>query len=119
MFTTKLHSNCNKFDRSLFSATEAKKLIKKLYRPGFQYHKAGIMLLDLLPNSVKQFNLFTPGDNKPNLMAAVDKINRIMGKNSVYFCAEGIKKEWQLKRNKKSPCYTTRLKELVIAYCHK
>lgn len=74
-------------------------------------------MLDLLPNHVKQLNLLTSTQNKPDLMKTIDHINRLMGKDTVYFCAEGIKKEWQIKRNLKSPAYTTRLKELLIAHC--
>lgn len=94
----------------------AKICLRKIYRKGFRYHKAGVMLLDLIPNSCKQLNLFKQSNHqRQQLMKTIDKINQLMGKNSIFFCSEGIKNTWQIRRHFKSPCYTTRLKELLVA----
>lgn len=96
----------------------AKQCLRKLYREGYRYHKAGVMLLDLLPNYVKQLSLFNPEDvRKQKLIKTVDKINQLLGNNTIFYCSEGIKKTWQIKRAYKSPCYTTRLKELLRVNC--
>jgi DNA polymerase V len=97
---------------------EAKKCLATLFRPGYRYKKAGIMLLDLSPQSLTQQDLFTFTDNRSELlMQTVDRINDETGKNSVFFCAEGMKRDWQMKCDKRSPRYTTRWSELVNVRC--
>lgn len=97
----------------------AKKCLKHIYRKGYQYHKAGIMLLDIIPQSVKQFDLLLNViDTKSDqLMCVIDRLNKEMGKNTVFFAAAGIKREWSIKCEKRSPRYTTRWKELPKVIC--
>ena len=92
----------------------AKQCLKQIYRRGYQYHKAGVMLIDIIPQAVKQYDLlFDVIDSKSDqLMSAVDHINKEMGRNTIFFAAEGIKREWSIKCEKRSPRYTTRWKEL-------
>lgn len=92
----------------------AKKCTQELYQPRGCYHKAGIILLDILPASFKQQDMFASGDmsKRENLMETIDKINAIKGKNSVFYCAEGIEKKWKMRSNLRSPCYTTKWDEL-------
>jgi DNA polymerase V len=98
----------------------AKKSLRKIYRHGYQYHKTGIMLLNLIPDTLNQLDLFyLEGKDKKSdiVMKTMDDINHSMGRSTIQFCAEGIIKTWQIRCNKRSPRYTTRIKELKIVIC--
>lgn len=92
--------------------------LKHIYRPGYEYQKAGVMLSELQPKSVLQADLFaapvTSGNAK--LMGVLDAINRKMGKRSLRLASDGISQAWQMRSGNKSPAYTTRWDELPNAY---
>ena len=81
--------------------------LKKIYRPGFEYKKAGIALLNLTDGATPQIDMFSTRKDNTKLMAAMDQINGIWGRGSLRSAAEGIQKDWKMKREKKSPGYTT------------
>ncbi|MDX1775620.1 MAG: Y-family DNA polymerase [Desulfobulbales bacterium] len=87
--------------------------LKAIYRPGYRYQKAGILLNGLVPESHDQLHLFhaaAPGSTA--LMKAVDKINRRWGRDTIQFAAAGLAKKWHFRQMKKSPAYTTRWPEI-------
>lgn len=69
------------------------RILKQIYRPGYAYHKAGIMLLDLVLGQ-RQHSLFTAeGENgsRPHaLMQVLDEINGRYGRRTLQFASEGI-----------------------------
>ena len=90
----------------------ANRVLRRIYRPGFGYHKAGVMLLELSPRGNRQFALFDtqggPGDARSEkLMGALDGINQRYGRSTVRLAAEGIERSWQMRRGNLSPGYTT------------
>ncbi len=97
----------------------AKSCLKTLYKSGHRYRKAGIILLDLAPKQLRQYDFFSGINEASNelLMNTVDGINEKLGKNAVFYCAEGIKKPWQLRCDRRSKRYTTRWEELVAVDC--
>ena len=96
----------------------AKKCLHSLYRPGYRYKKAGIMLLDLSAQSRTQQDMFDSDDSKSaRLMKTVDLINHREGGNTIFFCAEGAQRDWQIKCDKRSLRYTTRWEELLKVCC--
>ena len=54
---------------------------------------------------------------RDNLNSAVDLINQIIGRNTVHIGSQGISRKWQLKREKLSPCYTTKWDDLLRVRC--
>jgi len=96
----------------------AKKLIKQLYNKKFRYHKCGIILLDLVPENEIQSHLFIKHDDyrKDKLMKVLDNINKSMGLKTIFHAAQGIEHEWKARKNKVSPNYTTKWKELPNIY---
>lgn len=102
-----------------FIISKAKQCLHKIFRKGYRYQKAGIMLLDLIPEGIQQVDMFSSNKNpkKEKLMSVVDEINLLMGRDTIQFCAEGINKAWKLKCNFRSPRYTTRLDELKQVKC--
>lgn len=91
------------------------RILKRIYRPGFAYQKAGCMLSDIRPRSAAQASLFAPESDgrSERLMAAMDAINGRWGRGTMRVAAEGVDKAWRMKRGKLSPRYTTEWSELA------
>lgn len=90
--------------------------LKKIYQPGYNYAKAGIMLSELVPAAGIQTDMFSsmvPDGKSDRLMSAMDAINRKMGKGSMKMASEGFNKPWAMKQERKSQCYTTSWDELL------
>lgn len=96
--------------------------LKRIYRAGYRYNKAGVILMNLAPAGIRQAALFTDdaaiADRTQSLMKTVDLINRRMGQDTLFLAGAGIAKDWHMKQEHKSPCYTTAWKELAVAHSH-
>lgn len=91
--------------------------LDSIWRDGYRYAKAGIMLGDFYQSGIAQLDMFSENQPKANadaLMAALDTINK-SGLGKVWFAGQGVDNPWQMKREMLSPRYTTSLKELPIA----
>lgn len=89
-----------------------------IFREGFQYKKAGVMLMDLAPNSIAQGSLFDaprPRENSVRVMAALDALNQRFGRDAVHLGSAGLAPRWAMRAENKTPCYTTRWDELPTA----
>ncbi len=89
--------------------------LRTIYRSGFYYKKTGVMLMGLHPKTAVQAGLFdepADQDKSDSLMQVMDAINRKMGKGSVTTAASGITQRWAMRRESKSPNYTTDWDEL-------
>jgi DNA polymerase V len=97
--------------------TYALTLLKTMFHPGFLYAKCGIILLDIVPETYYQADIFAI--NQPNrnnaVMETLDRINQKYGKSTIHLAAEGFKKDWLARSNKRSPNYTTQWDELAVA----
>jgi len=92
-------------------------IVKHIYRPGFKYIKAGVTLFNITPDTQRQLDIFVTRDfaREKRLYRAVDAINYKYGSRSIRHLACGIKQGWAMKRNYRSPLYTTNWEELPIA----
>jgi DNA polymerase V len=90
--------------------------VQKIYKPGYFYQKAGVMLLELAPPSLVQASLFDQRDRQKyrQLMTAIDTINRRQGTGAIQFGAAGLQKPWQMRSAQRSPRYTTQWAELPV-----
>ena len=90
--------------------------LERIYRPGYRYKKAGVMLTGLLPATVAQGDLFSAYERPraARLMATMDNINKIYGMNTATFAGAGIEQPWRMQSAQKSPRYTTAWNELAI-----
>ncbi|MFM2434621.1 MAG: polymerase subunit [Pseudomonadota bacterium] len=89
--------------------------LKKIYKPNYNYAKAGVMLGEIVSKLRIQTDLFGQSEASPKseaLMAAMDNINRKMGKASIKLASEGFKRPWRMKQGNRSPSYTTRWEDL-------
>jgi DNA polymerase V len=93
----------------------ALKGLEQIYRPGYRYKKAGVMLNKLAPAEQLSMRLF--GDERfeksRRVMKAVDEINTRHGRGTVRFGAAPAKGRWETKFLRRSRCYTTRLDEVL------
>ena len=89
--------------------------LKRIFRPGFAYQKAGVALLDLSDASHRQMSLFSTAKDNRKLMQVMDRVNAIWGRGTLRSAAEGIEKNWKMKRGKMSPCYTTNWAQVPVA----
>ena len=89
--------------------------LRRIYRPGFEYQKAGIMLMDLAPVGIRQQDLFSAAKNNDALMQVVDRINSTWGRGTMRSAAEGVSKAWGMKRERMSPRWTACWDELPRA----
>jgi DNA polymerase V len=91
--------------------------LARLYRPGYAYQKAGVMLLDLVPAGMEQASLFALDARDPErsgrLMEVLDRINRTFGRQTLRFGSEALSDAWRMRARLKSPAYTTRWDELA------
>ena len=87
--------------------------IKYIYKEGYRYKKAGIILYELNDSSSVRGLLDYDRSRSDSLMKILDEINYRYGNSTIRVAKEGIKKSWQMKRQKMSFCYTTRFSELM------
>ncbi|GGI16482.1 Y-family DNA polymerase [Oxalicibacterium faecigallinarum] len=87
--------------------------LKQIYRPGFQYKKAGVILMELQPAAVRQQLLFKEEDPRSaKLMQTLDALNGQFGRNTLFMGSSGIQHRWSAKFESKTPRYTTDWSEL-------
>ena len=93
----------------------AVKTLERIFKDGYEYRKAGIILSGLVPAEKTTKRLFDDERFKRqhNLMKAVDEINQKFGKDTVRFASVLREGAWKMKQIYKSPSYTTNWNELL------
>jgi DNA polymerase V len=95
----------------------AKTALKKIFIEGYAYKKVGITLLDLSPKNAVATDFFDSykevDEKRTKVMNVIDSITEKIGKNSIYFAAQGIQKEWISKKELRSSRYTTKWDEIL------
>jgi DNA polymerase V len=92
----------------------AMRLAEQIFKPGREYKKAGVMLSGIVPDTSIQSNLFKPPteNNKRFLMDTLDNLNFSMRDDVVKFASSGISRDWKMRKEFRSPRYTSRWNEL-------
>ncbi len=94
----------------------AEKLLDEIYREGFQYKRAGIMLTEIISEKDAAPELFSPGatanEKSTKLMKEMDEINRTK-RGTLKLGSEGIYQPWKMKRSLLSRRYTTNWDEIL------
>lgn len=89
--------------------------LKEIYREGFAYKKAGVMLLDLVDADHAPPSLFDHPDQKDDkLIEAFDRINHQLGAGSIAFGTAGQRSGWRSNSARRSPRYTTEWKGIPV-----
>lgn len=83
-------------------------LCERIFKPGYQYKKAGVMLSEITPASQRQGDLLDAGPaSNDRLMQALDTLNQRYGRGTVKVSTQGGDQGWQMLQERKSPNYTT------------
>ena len=101
-------------DTRLITAA-AREGISRLYRDGFNYAKAQLLLRDICRRDEYTPDLFTPEQpvKTERLMSALDAINNRWGRGTLQPGRLTKTAEWGMRRELLSPSYTTRWAELL------
>jgi DNA polymerase V len=89
--------------------------LARLFRPGIHSNKCGVMLTELTPDTVHRGDFLDTRNTvrSKQLMAAVDGINRRMGRDTVFCAASGVKRDWAMAATMKSQHFTTGWRQLM------
>jgi DNA polymerase V len=93
--------------------------LKAIFRVGYGYKKSGVFLMGLQSKEMLQATLFddpVEQARSDSMMRVMDEINRKMGQGSVTVAASGIRQRWAMRRERKSPSFTTEWSELPVAW---
>lgn len=96
----------------------AKRCLRRIFKTGFFYKKAGVCLEDLIPRDSRQLDLFhQPSEvqleHTQQLMSVLDQINKKYGRSTIRLAAEGYARPWAMRAELKSPAYTTRWSDVL------
>jgi len=94
----------------------ALKALDIIYRPGYKFKKAGVIVTNIVPENEVQQSLFdNPAIARQDrkVMTMLDSVNQRFGKDLVRFAVQGYEKKWKLRQLRKSPCYTTNIDEIL------
>lgn len=95
--------------------------LQAIYRPGYRYAKAGVMLMDLSPADRCQQELLlneteSPADRSA-LMQVLDGMNRRYGRGTVQLGTAGLggnERSWTMRQERRTPRYTTDWEGLAV-----
>lgn len=91
------------------------KALDKIFKEGFSYKKAGVVIMDFTPESDKQISIFENSNPKHvALMNSMDKLNTCIGQQKVRLGSQDIKKIWKMKQENLSRRFTTKLSDIII-----
>jgi DNA polymerase V len=89
--------------------------LKAIFAEGFQFKKAGVIVSELVPERPLQGDIFDTRnrDKFSRIMMVMDSLNASYGKQKVKIAAQGFDRKWRLKNEKLSPCYSTKLEDVL------
>ena len=88
--------------------------LEQIFKKGYAYKRAGVLVMDFTPESNQQLNLFQNRNVKHiPIMHAMDKLNRKYGHDLLRLGAQAPGRTWRMKQEKLSPHYTTNIHEVL------
>lgn len=90
--------------------------LKSVFAEGYQFKKAGVIVSEIVPERPLQGDLFDVRDRDKfnRIMTVMDSLNASYGKQKVKIAAQGFDRKWKLKNERLSPCYTTKLADVLV-----
>ncbi len=83
-------------------------LCERMFKLGYQYKKAGILLSEISPVTHRQGDLLEEDSaSKGKLMLALDVLNQRFGRGTVKVSTQGVYQDWHMRQERKSLNYTT------------
>lgn len=98
------------------AATEA---VNRLFRPGFKYSKAEVLLLDLRQLGEFTGDLFAQAQPvaAEKVMTVLDEINLRWGRGTLRSASVPSDPDWAMRREMMSQSYTTKVEQLWVVRC--
>lgn len=91
--------------------------LERIFIEGFSYKKAGVIIMDFVPEDQVQINLFENSNPKhSHLMQAIDRINQRYGQQKIRLSIQDQKRVWKMKQEKLSPRYTTNINDIITIH---
>lgn len=88
--------------------------LKRIYKQGYSYKKAGVIVQDFTPESCLQQTLFDSRNERHiPLMHAIDRLNSHFGQQKIRLASQDPKRIWKMKQQKLSPKYTTDINDII------
>jgi len=93
--------------------------LDQLFRPGFRYSKAEVLLLNLCQRGEYTDDLFAASQpaNNTKVMTVLDQINNRWGRGTLRAASVPLNPEWGMRREMMSRSFTTRLDQLWRVSC--
>ena len=89
--------------------------LKKIFKSGIKYKKAGVIVMGITSDKNYQMTLFENEKTKhKKLMKTIDFIQKKEGQNKIKLANQDLKKRWKMKQEKLSFNYTTKLDEIIM-----
>lgn len=90
--------------------------LEAIWKDGFAYRKAGVVLLELVRADAVPRDLFTVAAPQAPaaLMKALDALNGRFGRGALGYGLATPEAPWKMRQERKSPAYTTRIDELPV-----
>ena len=91
--------------------------LRKIFKKGLIYKKAGIMLLNIVPKSASQLAFdqdLEKTEEQKTLMETLDRVNNKYGHKTLHLASEGFDPKWTSRSNLRSPNYLTSWHEIPI-----
>lgn len=94
----------------------ARRALDLIFKAGYNYKKAGVMISGIVPENQVQIDLFDQKkrEKEAKALRVVDILNRSMGRGTLRVAEEGFGQDWGLRQLQKSRCYTTRFSDLLV-----
>lgn len=91
--------------------------LRVIYREGFSYKKAGVILTEIGPQGLEQRDLFAPlpDPRRAKVMAVIDRVNAEYGRGTLRLASEGLQRGWAMRQEQRSSRWTTHWDELITA----
>jgi DNA polymerase V len=93
--------------------------LDRVFRPGFNYSKAEVLLLNLCQKGEYTDDLFAASQpaEASKVMAVLDEINGRWGRGTLRAASVPLSPDWGMRREMMSQSYTTRLDQLWRVSC--
>ena len=88
--------------------------LRKIFKEGIHYKKAGVMIMGLVPTASRQLPLFEGKEVKHlAVMQALDRIHQRFGPHRIKLANQDLERTWKMKQKHISQRFTTEISEII------
>ena len=101
-------------NNSVEIAKQARICLDRIFREGYLYKRAGVVLMDFCSDKEDQLSLFDEGNPKyEKIIGITDKINNKYGRSLIKLAAQSQGRDWKMRQEKLSREYTTDINDII------